>query len=552
MKRLLIALFALFFSIRLFSQSVVVSSYFNAADPRDEWTELVVITDNTDMRGWSIRDDNSSQTGWQTAATFTNNAFWNNMRAGTIIMLWHRPVNSSGVTHPSDVNKADGYVELDLSNATYFSGAALGSSPSWGGATMNIAAGGDVIQLRNASGTHVHALGHISGSPGSDWTALPSPKLNHNNNTNSGDAIYVCPGDAVADYGTTGPQNGTTWTSKNSSTITFGLPNISAGNPIQNTAYWDTLREPVFANQVVAPSSVIPGNPGSISFSWTAATDPNVADGTTGYLILQNTVNTFTPPSDGTTYTTGATIGSATIIAQITSSSTTTYTDNTVMNGNSYYYRVYAYRYGTDNPNGNSYHRSRGRAYTSTFVDVQQVNPLPVEWLSFTGEKLEKDVLLNWSTASECNNDYFTVERATDEMPFAEIGRVGGNGNSSQQHFYSFTDNAPSLGNNYYRIKQTDYNGVFQYSTSIAVAFDESSHTHTLTTWNTESGIAYEMSGWNGNVVLQVYDAMGNLIVAQKLDAEEKGIIYLDAESRGIYFLEFSSDTYRQVKKVIW
>ena len=66
-------------SSRLFSQQVVVNGYFNAADPRDEWIELLVITDNTDMRNWTLRDNNSSQTSWQTEITFQNIAFWNNM-----------------------------------------------------------------------------------------------------------------------------------------------------------------------------------------------------------------------------------------------------------------------------------------------------------------------------------------------------------------------------------------------------------------------------------------------------------------------------------------
>jgi hypothetical protein len=547
--RTFFVLLFIFFTTHLFSQSVVISAYFNAADPRDEWTELVVIADNTDMRSWTLRDNNSSQTSWQPAATFTNNAFWNNMRAGTIIMIWHRPVTSGNAAHPTDVNKNDGYVELDLSNATYFSGASLGSSPSWAGASLNIAGGGDALQLRNNSGSHIHALGHMS-SPGTDWTALPSPKLNHNNSANSGDAIYVSPGYVLADYGTNTPQAGTTWTSKNNSTITFGLPNISGGNPTTNTAYWDTLRQPVFANQTVAPSSVVAGNPGSISFSWTGATDPNAADGTIGYLILRNTANTFTAPADGTTYTTGTSIGAATIITQITSSSTTSYTDNTVMNGNSYYYRVYAFRYTTDNTNGNIYHRSRGRAYTSTFVIVQQVNPLPVELLSFTGEKSGKEVALNWETASELNNDYFIIERATDETGFTEIGRVDGNGTSTQLHAYAFTDQDPVEGNNYYRLRQTDFNGMFEYSNSVAINFLHQTPEY-FNAWNDGHEIHYQCAGWNAPGIMEIYDASGNLISKTEIDGNATGIIPLNENAKGIYVIRFSAGGIQQVKKII-
>ena len=548
MKALPLFAVSLFFSFQSFAQSVVVSSYFNAADARDEWTELLVVTDNTDMRGWTIRDDNSSQSGWQTAVTFDNIAFWNNMRAGTIILLWHRPVASDGTTaHPSDVNKADGYIELDATNASYFSGGAFGTAPSWAGASLNIAGGGDVLQLRDASGTHVHALGHIS-SPGADWNALPGPKLNHSSGTSSGDAVYICPGNSIADYGNSTPQNGTTWTSKNSSTLTSGLPNVSASNPTQNTAFWDTLREPVFASQVIVPGSVIAGSPGSISFSWTAATDPNPSDGTTGYLILRNTTNTFTAPSDGTTYVTGNPLGSATIIAQLSSSATTTYTDNTVMNGNAYYYRVYAFRYSTDNNNGNSYHRSRGRAYTSTYADIQQANPLPVTLLRFDAMRDGSAAIVTWTTASETNNDFFTVERATDATPFQAIGIVAGNGSCSMQHSYSFVDEAPVSGNNYYRLRQTDFNGVSHVYEPKLVTFENESPA-SAQAWLCENGLAFSVAGWNETVTIEVYDGSGRKILSSLVNGDESGTLPME-NATGIYFVRFFTNEKDETKKI--
>ncbi|MDQ3111617.1 MAG: T9SS type A sorting domain-containing protein [Bacteroidota bacterium] len=539
----------IFVSTHISCQSVVVSSYFNAADPRDEWLELLVVADNTDMRNWTLRDNNSSQTSWQTAMSFNTIAFWNNMRAGTIIIIWNRPVTSGSVAHPLDANKDDGYIELYATNVTYFGGGSFGTAPAWGGNSLNYAGGADVLQLRNSSGTHIHALGHNS-SPGADWTALPSPKLNHNNSANSGDAIYICPGNVIADFGTNAPQAGTTWTSKNNVTITFGLPNISGGNPVTNTAFWDTIREPDFANQVVAPSSVVAGNPGSISFSWTGATDPNVADGTTGYFILRNTSNTFTSPSDGTTYTTGAALGSATIIAQIFSSSTTTYTDNTVMNGNAYYYRVYAFRYTTDNPNGNTYHRSRGRAYTSSFVDVQQTNPLPVQLTAFSGQQENQNVNLLWTTSSETNNDYFSVERSVDGATFMEIGIISGHGTSTQENRYAFTDYFPAQENNYYRLRQIDFNGMFEYSGLVVINFTEETTQHTIRTWNVENGIGYALSGWPGVVAIEVFDLNGNLVAPVRSNENGQGIISLSENAAGIYFLRFSCKDIQEIKKV--
>ncbi len=447
------------------AQQVVVNEYFNAADQRDEWTELVVVADNVDMRGWAIRDNNSSQTSWQTAVTFSNDALWNNLRAGTIIILWHRIISSAATAHTTDVNKADGYIEINVQNTTYFSGGSFGSSPTWAGNSLNIAGSGDVIELLNAGGAHVHALGH-SSTAGSDWTALPTPKLNHANSANSGDAIYACPGAVITDYN--GPAAGNNFTSKNNGTLTFGLPNTCGASVNGNATYINSLREPSISSQTVTPGTAIPGN---ITFSWTAATDPNPGDNTTGYMVLRNTSNTFTAPADGTTYTVGGALGSATVLAEINSSATVTYTDNTVTAGNCYYYRVYAFRYGTDNINGNNFDDSRGRAYNQTnFVFVNCLVVLPVELLSFDAKPLDNKVDVSWSTASETNNDFFTLERSADAINFNSVATIKGAGNSTQLIDYNYTDEAPLDGTSYYRLMQTDFNGSSHFSEMIPVS----------------------------------------------------------------------------------
>jgi len=99
---------------------------------------------------------------------------------------------------------------------------------------------------------------------------------------------------------------------------------------------------------------------------------------------------------------------------------------------------------------------------------------LPVKWLDFTGEKYDDDkVLLQWSTGSEVNNDYFTVERADDGETFEALGTVNATGNSSTASHYSFVDKNPMNDINYYRIKQTDNDGEFEYTSIIAVMFNQ-------------------------------------------------------------------------------
>ncbi|WP_207435392.1 T9SS type A sorting domain-containing protein [Sabulibacter ruber] len=98
-------------------------------------------------------------------------------------------------------------------------------------------------------------------------------------------------------------------------------------------------------------------------------------------------------------------------------------------------------------------------------------SPLPVTWLSFDGKAKEEGNQLSWSTASETNSDFFKVERSSDGKIFLEIGEVRAKGNSSQVQRYEFTDKdlPQRVSTLYYRIKQLDFDGKFEYSKTIAV-----------------------------------------------------------------------------------
>ena len=99
--------------------------------------------------------------------------------------------------------------------------------------------------------------------------------------------------------------------------------------------------------------------------------------------------------------------------------------------------------------------------------------PLPIELLSFNGQALDNEVRLVWQTASEENNDYFTIERSVDGKNYAEVGTVPGAGTSFERLNYSFTDTDPVFGQVYYRLKQTDFDGNFEYFGPVAVYFTQ-------------------------------------------------------------------------------
>jgi hypothetical protein len=98
-------------------------------------------------------------------------------------------------------------------------------------------------------------------------------------------------------------------------------------------------------------------------------------------------------------------------------------------------------------------------------------NALPISLLTFTGRRDADKILLEWVTATELNNDYFTLEKSTDGENWNEIERIRGAGNSNIMLYYHTYDLNPSQGMQYYRLKQTDYDSHFSYSEIVAVEY---------------------------------------------------------------------------------
>ena len=104
-----------------------------------------------------------------------------------------------------------------------------------------------------------------------------------------------------------------------------------------------------------------------------------------------------------------------------------------------------------------------------TLGSTTETNALPVELITFQAEAQEKAVLLTWETASEINNDFFEVQRSIDGQAFEKIGEVAGQGSNNEAHYYQFIDKQPLEGTVYYRLKQVDYDGMYDYSELVAV-----------------------------------------------------------------------------------
>jgi hypothetical protein len=181
-----------------------------------------------------------------------------------------------------------------------------------------------------------------------------------------------------------------------------------------------------------------------------------------------------------------------------------------------------------------------------TLGTVTPINPLPIELLDFTAELEIDHVNLRWTTKSESDNDYFTVERSQEGDQWEPIVEVDAAGNSSVELDYETVDLNPLNGTSYYRLKQTDFDGTYSYS-PVAVI-------------NREIQLTIYPNPTNGNVSvvgestiddIVVYNATGQVVAvdSQQYDGEWK--LSTDNLADGTYFLHLITPGGAVVERLI-
>ena len=173
--------------------------------------------------------------------------------------------------------------------------------------------------------------------------------------------------------------------------------------------------------------------------------------------------------------------------------------------------------------------------------------PLPIKLLYFTATLTNKAVNTLWSTASEANNDYFTIERAQDGKNFETLGIVKGAGNSNQTINYSFPDPDPLGGVSYYRLKQTDFNGKFTYANMVAVS--DSDRPEVLLYPNLNNG-NFSIIGAAQNSDLLIINLLGERIATQKISSF-KTDIDISNSPNGVYYVYIRSRNEFVAKKMV-
>ena len=162
---------------------------------------------------------------------------------------------------------------------------------------------------------------------------------------------------------------------------------------------------------------------------------------------------------------------------------------------------------------------------------------LPVNLISFSGSPFSSNINLLWQTNREINNDYFEIQRSRTGQNFETIGRVNGQGDYKSSFNYTFFDEQPIIGQNYYRLKQNDFDGSFAFSKIINVFFEPTNY------------ISIYPNPIKEGEILQIEKAEKTKL--SQITNTKGQLIYTNIEQlkRGQYVLHFITENQQKISK---
>lgn len=193
-----------------------------------------------------------------------------------------------------------------------------------------------------------------------------------------------------------------------------------------------------------------------------------------------------------------------------------------------------------------------------TLDDTPLGEPLPVELSMFSAVINSNTIVLTWRTETEVSNYGFEVERSFEANYWMKIGFVEGNGNSNSPKEYSFIDHPKTSRKFYYRLKQIDTDGTYQYSNIVSVDFGiplgYELKQNSPNPFNPSTIINYNLPA-DGLVTIKVYDLLGNEIVTLVNEAKTAGNYFTAFKgselSSGVYICTMVAENFHRSIKMI-
>ncbi|ELR69087.1 Hypothetical protein C900_05476 [Fulvivirga imtechensis AK7] len=178
---------------------------------------------------------------------------------------------------------------------------------------------------------------------------------------------------------------------------------------------------------------------------------------------------------------------------------------------------------------------------------------LPVEFLYVKATASFDKVVIKWATASELNNDFFTVERSKDGVNFETVASVNGAGTSEKVNNYEIDDNNAYSGTSYYRVKQTDYDGQFEYSGMITIVNNSVADVQLNIYPNPAvDQVKIDISRL-GSVKVEIMDINGVSVYSEEFNGEFTSAAQIDVTSfpKGMYYVNLKTRSHAVSKNLL-
>lgn len=195
---------------------------------------------------------------------------------------------------------------------------------------------------------------------------------------------------------------------------------------------------------------------------------------------------------------------------------------------------------------------SNDECESSPCTPLQTYSPLPVELKEFKAALNNKTAVLKWSTASEKNNEKFLIERSNDGVEYEAIGEVSGNETSDAIINYDFTDKTPNYGINYYRLKQVDFDGNFEYSPIISLEINPVNEVALFpTNFNTNLNVSLPADIIEEPVNFSIFNMQGTMVFESTLIGNNTHNISLPNLQSGQYIVHIETGIFAKTAMII-
>jgi hypothetical protein len=186
-----------------------------------------------------------------------------------------------------------------------------------------------------------------------------------------------------------------------------------------------------------------------------------------------------------------------------------------------------------------------------TLASKNASNPLPIELVDFRGTCNNDQINLFWATSSETDNNYFTLEKSSDLNNWQAFADIQGAGNSNVLISYTYEYKNTTSAAHYFRLKQTDYNGTFSYSSIISTMCNNNE----FDCFQSEGTLYVDFSAnKNMNLAIKLFDILGNEVLrfeAQCAEETNRFSFPMTTLSKGIYMLTLKTDDDTFLKKIL-